>query len=152
MVCHAVTVQNQGGENKVGIVLRVGYLLKRFSSNRSMVIQYAKKALPPTQTLAEATLRILLSLSLPPQVWKLVMSSLFVVIFALCISIAVNADLTKSFLLCTGKEELFRSFPTQQFFMIFFSGMTFRISMPLLARLGLSSRDHFGARLEQCTT
>ena len=80
------------------------------------------------------------------------MSSLFVIIFALCISIAVNANLTKSFLMCTGKEELFRCFPAQQFFMIFFSGLTFRISMPPLARLGLSSRAHFGARSEQCTT
>ena len=80
------------------------------------------------------------------------MSSLFVIIFALSISIAVNANLTKSFLMCTGKEELFRCFPAQQFFMIFFSGLTFRISMPPLARLGLSSRAHFGARSEQCTT
>ena len=48
------------------------------------------------------------------------MSSLFVIIFALCISIAVNANLTKSFLMCTGKEELFRCFPSQHFFMIFF--------------------------------
>lgn len=65
MVCHAVTVQNQGGEHKVGLVLRVGYLLKKFSSNRGMVIQYAKKALPHTQALADATLRILLGYVAP---------------------------------------------------------------------------------------
>ena len=43
------------------------------------------------------------------------MSSLFLIIFALCVSIAVNADKTKSFLLCAGKEELFRCFPIQTF-------------------------------------
>ena len=47
------------------------------------------------------------------------MSSLFLIIFALCVSIAVNADKTKSFLLCAGKEELFRCFPTQNFAMVF---------------------------------
>ena len=55
----------------------------------------------------------------PPQVWKLLMSSLFLIIFALCVSIAVNADKTKSFLLCAGKEELFRCFPAQIFAIVF---------------------------------
>ena len=85
------------------------------------------------------------------QVWKLLMSSLFLIIFALCVSIAVNADKTKSFLLCAGKEELFRCFPTQTFAMVF-PGMMWRISTQSLARLGLGSRDHFGAPSEQCTT
>ena len=55
----------------------------------------------------------------PPQVWKLLMSSLFLIIFVLCVSIAVNADKTKSFLLCAGKEELFRCFPTRTFAVVF---------------------------------
>ena len=49
----------------------------------------------------------------------MLMSSLFLIIFALCVTIAVNADKTKSFLLCAGKEELFRCFPTQTFTLVF---------------------------------
>ena len=50
------------------------------------------------------------------------------------------------------QRRTFQVFSCPTIFYDFFSALTFRISMPPLARLGLSSRDHFGARSEQCTT
>ena len=42
------------------------------------------------------------------QVWNLLMSALSLITLALSVSMVFNADLTHSYLLCVGKEELFR--------------------------------------------
>ena len=42
------------------------------------------------------------------QVWNLLMSALSLITLALSVSMVFNADLTHSYLVCVGKEELFR--------------------------------------------
>ena len=141
MVCHAVTVQNQGGENKVGILLRIIFR-KGFVLSDAWFVKYAKSQHPENLLTLYCPLHRCGSCWYPPCFSSSSHSA--------SPSLSTLTKLRVSFSVLAKRS--FSGVFLPKTLQWFFPGMMWRISTQPLARLGLGSRDHFGAPSEQCTT